>query len=89
VKASSKYLRAKGRGISNESILQAVLERDALVAKKSRKQRQREEEVLAKSTKVSEPEPIETSQEPVEEVSINIENIDAFEPIDFDDIRRA
>jgi putative transposase len=68
VKASSKYLRAKGRGISNESILQAVLERDALVAKKSRKQRQREEQVLAKSTKVSEPEPIETSQEPVEEV---------------------
>ena len=86
VKASSKRLRAKGRGISNESILQAVLERDALVVKKSRKQRQREEQMLAKSTKVSEPEPIETGQEPVEEVSIDM---DAFEPIDFDDIRRA
>lgn len=88
-KASSKRLRAKGKAISNESILQETMERDALVAKKSRKQRQREEQVLAKPTIAPEPEPIEEglgNEEPDNEVA---PDLDAFEPIDFDDIRGA
>ncbi|MFQ4138992.1 Mu transposase C-terminal domain-containing protein [Nodosilinea sp. PGN35] len=88
-KASSKRLRAKGKTISNESILQETVERDALVAKKSRKQRQKEEQVLAKPARAAEPEPIEADieqEEPIDEVALNF---DAFEPIDFDDIRGA
>ncbi|MBD1875017.1 Mu transposase C-terminal domain-containing protein [Nodosilinea sp. FACHB-131] len=88
-KASSKSLRDKGKTISNESILQETVERDALVAKKSRKQRQREEQVLAKPTIAPEPELIETDldqEESTDEVALDL---DAFEPIDFDDIRGA
>lgn len=88
-KASSKRLRAKGKAISNESILQETVERDALVAKKSRKQRQKEEQVLAKPSIVSEPEPVEADcdqEEPMDEVALDL---GAFEPIDFDDIRGA
>lgn len=88
-KASSKRLRAKGKTISNESILQETMERDALVAKKSRKQRQREEQVLAKPIIAPEPEPIEEglgNEEADNEVALDL---DAFEPIDFDDIRGA
>lgn len=88
-KASSKRLRAKGKTISNESILQETVERDALVAKKSRKQRQKEEQVLAKPAIASEPELNEVDvdqEEPTDEVALDL---DAFEPIDFDDIRGA
>jgi len=88
-KASSKRLRAKGQTVSNESILQETVERDALVAKKSRKQRQKEEQVLAKPKVVPESEPIEENlgqEELNDEVALNV---DAFEPIDFDDIRGA
>ena len=88
-KASSKRLRAKGKTISNESILQETIERDALIAKKSRKQRQKEEQVLAKPKVAVEPEPVE---EDLGEEELNDEvtlNLDAFEPIDLDDIRGA
>lgn len=88
-KASRKRLRAKGKTISNESILQETMERDALVAKKSRKQRQKEEQVLAKPARTAEPEPLEADldqEEPTDEVALDL---DAFEPIDFDDIRGA
>ncbi|PSR17815.1 transposase [filamentous cyanobacterium CCP3] len=87
--ASSKRLRVKGKAISNESILQETMERDALVAKKSRKQRQKEEQVLTKPVRASEPEPTEADldhEEPTDEVALDL---DAFEPIDFDDIRGA
>ncbi|MBD2107038.1 Mu transposase C-terminal domain-containing protein [Nodosilinea sp. FACHB-13] len=88
-KASSKRLRAKGKTISNESILQETVERDALVAKKSRKQRHKEEQALAKPARVSESKLIEVDleqEEPTDEVDLAL---DAFEPIDFDDIRGA
>ena len=88
-KASSKRLRAKGKTISNESILQETVERDALVAKKSRKQRQKEEQMLAKPSMAPEPEPMVADldqEEPIDEVALDF---DAFEPIDFDDIRGA
>lgn len=65
------------------------MERDALVAKKSRKQRQKEEQVLAKPTIAPEPELIEADldqEESTDEVALDL---DAFEPIDFDDIRGA
>ncbi|MGC1217914.1 MAG: Mu transposase C-terminal domain-containing protein [Phormidesmis sp.] len=88
-KASSKRLRAKGKTISNESILQETVERDALIAKKSRKQRQKEAQVLAKPKGTLESEPVEEDLEQEElkdEVTLNL---DAFEPIDLDDIRGA
>ena len=90
-KASRDSLKAKGKTISNESILQETVERDALVAdrKKSRKQRQKEEQVLAKPAKASEPEPIEGNSEQEEPIDEVVLNLDAFEPIDFDDIRGA
>ncbi len=43
-KASAKRLREQGKNLSNESILQEVIEREATVKKKTRKQRQKEEQ---------------------------------------------
>ena len=88
-KAGSKRLRASGKSISNESILQEVLERDALVAKKSRKQIQKAEQLLAKPKASVTPEPVDT--EPIndgQDVEAILDN-NAFDPIDFDDIQGA
>ncbi|WNZ47518.1 Mu transposase C-terminal domain-containing protein [Leptolyngbya boryana CZ1] len=90
-KASSRRLRQAGKALSNEAILQEALERDALVAKKkSRKERQKEEQKLVRS----QPEKIveqETDQpcelieaEPGIEMNLGAE---AFAPIDFDELR--
>lgn len=43
-RASAKRLREKGKSLHNESILQEVIERDAVTAKATRKQRQRQEQ---------------------------------------------
>ncbi len=52
---ASRRLRAAGKTISNESLLQEVLERDAFVAsKKSRKERQKLEQAILRSTLVDE-----------------------------------
>jgi len=69
--------------------LQETVERDALIAKKSRKQRQKEAQVLAKPKGALESVPVE---EDLGEEELNDEvtlNLDAFEPIDLDDIRGA
>lgn len=83
-KASSKRLRTAGKTLSNESILQEVMEREATVAKKSRKQRQKAEQALAKPKATPEPEPVEPEEdEPEVEESLEM----AFDPIDFDELR--
>lgn len=90
-KASSRRIRRAGKTLSNEAILQEALERDALVAKKkSRKERQKEEQKLARlqpekpveQRVVQLPEPIEA--EPEIEIGLGTE---VFAPIDFDDLR--
>lgn len=92
-KASARRLRQAGKTLSNEAILQESLERDALVAKKkSRKDRQKEEQKLARSqpekpvkqtpTQLTEPE----QTEPQPEIEINLGS-EAFAPIDFDELR--
>lgn len=69
---------------SNQAIHQEALERDALVTKKSRKQRQKEEQLQVRQP-VQEPvETEETLEEPEAEVDLDVE---AFEAIDFDDLR--
>lgn len=53
--AASRKLRTAGKTISNQSLLQEVLERDALVAsKKSRKERQKLEQAVLRSAVVDE-----------------------------------
>lgn len=97
-KASSKRLREAGKAISNESILQESIERDALLAKKNRKQRRKAEQAVVKAQKLLEvdpdpPELPERFDDVVEEDDAlgGEEDLDlgAFEPIDFDDIRGA
>jgi putative transposase len=91
-KASSRRLRAAGKTLSNEAILQEALERDALTdGKKNRKQRQKEEQKLVRlqpekpdeklTLPVVEPEP----EEPQPAIEV-ISDLDAFEPIDFDEL---
>jgi len=53
--AASRRLRTAGKTISNQSLLQEVIERDALVAsKKSRKERQKLEQAVMRSAGVDE-----------------------------------
>lgn len=88
-KASSKRLRAVGKAISNDSILQEALERDALVQKKSRKERQKEEQKRAKPEPALKTEPADV-EELVEEVTTEPElDMTAFSPIDFDELHEA
>ena len=91
-KASSKRLRTAGKSISNESILQEAMERDVLVAKKDRKQRRKDEQASAKVQSlpmvIQEPPEVDPMGEEAPEVEVVLD-IDAFEPIDFDDLRGA
>lgn len=89
-KAANKRLRAAGKTLSNEAILQEAIERDALIQKKSRKQRQKAEQALAKP----QPKPLKvesTEAEPIQEESEVEVALDtaAFEVIDFDDLREG
>lgn len=87
-KVSSKRLRAAGKTLSNDSILQEALERDALVKKKSRKERQKEEQKLAKpqSQPALETESAEV-EETIEDIGVELTpDLAAFEPIDFDEL---
>jgi putative transposase len=94
-KASSKRLRTAGKAISNESILQESVERDALLAKKTRKQRRKAEQVSVQTQKLQEtasalPDLPDEAAEVEEELELDVAlDLDAFEPIDFDDIRGA
>lgn len=92
-KAASRNLRKLGKALSNESILQEALDRDAFVAqKKSRKERQKGEQKLARSQPAElqqvdvlqpvEPEPTEAEFEPD-----TTPNLQLFEPIDYDELR--
>jgi putative transposase len=95
-RASSRRLRAAGKALSNEAIHQEVLDRDALVkGKKNRKQRQKEEQKIARS----QPEPPIKEQTPLPETPVKPEQLqlqldaevnlgaESFEPIDFDALR--
>jgi putative transposase len=93
-KASSQRIRKAGKALSNESILLEVVERDALVnssiTKKTRKQRQKEEQQLLKP--LSEPVMEESFELPISEVmeselGIDLDLDDDFAPIDFDELR--
>lgn len=93
-KAASRRLRAAGKTVSNQAMLQEVLERDALTeTKKNRKQRQKEEQKLARSQSVQPvnqpPSPTTATVEPeapqpVVEVDFGAE---PFDPIDFEELR--
>ena len=93
-KASSQRLRAAGKTLSNEALLQEALERDALVNKKNRKQRQKEEQKMMRSpsdlsSKQTAPEPLkhQASETPFEPEVETTRSVAAFEPIDFDALR--
>jgi len=93
-KASSKRLRAAGKTLSNEALLQEAVERDALANKKNRKQRQKEEQKLIRSpsdlsSKQTAPEPLkhQASETPFEPEVETTRSVAAFEPIDFDALR--
>ena len=65
-KASAKRLRDKGKTLNNESMLQELIEREATVKKKTRKQRQKEEQHYKQSQPlpmIKEGELIETPRE--------------------------
>lgn len=67
-KASAKSLRAKGKSLHNESILQEVIERDAATKKATRKQRQRQEQNYTQ--------PISIEEDTVaEEISIEVVDV--------------
>lgn len=92
-KASSRRIRQAGKSLSNEAILQEALERDAVVAKKkSRKDRQKEEQKLVRSQPekpveqaiIQTPEPESVEMEPELEIDLGTE---AFAPIDLDELR--
>ena len=90
-KASAKRLRNAGKTISNQSILQEVIEREALVErKKTRKQRQKEEQSYKQVQPVLESESIESQAieaETVEEkTDLESESID-IEVWDYEQMR--
>lgn len=65
-KASAKKLKEKGKALTNESILQEFIEREATVKKKTRKQRQKEEQTykpVPALPKTEEEDLIETQEE--------------------------
>jgi len=76
--ASSRRIRNAGKTVSNQSLLQEVVERDAVVTKKkNRKERQKLEQALLQTeNKTLEQQPLEEVEEeikPVEEVDSQIE----------------
>ncbi|XHX78383.1 MAG: Mu transposase C-terminal domain-containing protein [Stenomitos frigidus ULC029] len=86
-KASRRRLREAGKKLSNEAIFYNVLEEDASVKKKSRKERQQEEQKLARSQpeKAVEQTMLQPP-EPQPEIAIDFGLVD-FMPIDFDDLK--
>jgi putative transposase len=82
-KASAKKLRSAGKTISNQSILQEVIEREALVEKKSRKQRQKAEQAYKQE---KQPSIIETV-EAVEPETLTQTEVDDIEVWDYDQLR--
>jgi putative transposase len=86
-KASSRRLREAGKTLSNEAIFSNALEEDASLKKKSRKERQKEEQKLVRSQpeKLIE-QPIAQATEPEPEIAIDFGLAD-FTPIDFDDLK--
>ncbi|ELR99640.1 Mu transposase C-terminal domain-containing protein [Gloeocapsa sp. PCC 73106] len=84
-KASAKKLREAGKTISNQSILQEVIEREALVEKKSRKQRQKTEQAYKQEKKSSRVETVE-AVEPESETLTETE-VDDIEVWDYEQLR--
>ncbi|OUC12067.1 MAG: transposase [Alkalinema sp. CACIAM 70d] len=90
--ASSSRRKEAGKSLSNTAIFQEVLDRDALVnSKKSRKQRHKEEQKIARSetetpktgaVSVEQPETAPTELE----VALDLET-ETFEPIDFEELQ--
>lgn len=92
-KASSRRIRSAGKALSNEAIHQEVLERDALTSsKKSRKQRQKDEQTRVRSQTDSKekaviPPSIELSAEEAQPEPVLELTEAAFAPIDFDELQ--
>jgi putative transposase len=95
-RASSRRLRTAGKTLSNEAIHQEVLDREALVkGKKNRKQRQKEEQKIARSQPESPIEELTLPPKPLvkpEQLQLQLDaevdsGSESFESIDFDTLR--
>ncbi len=60
-KASAKRLRQKAKTVNNQAIIQEVIEREAIVKKKTRKQRQKQEQSYKKTPQLPELSEVESS----------------------------
>ncbi|BAQ60391.1 Tn552 transposase [Geminocystis sp. NIES-3708] len=84
-KASAKRLREKEKNISNEAILQEVIDREVTIKNKSRKQRQKEEQSYKKTPSLPVIEKEQESFEQVEEILLDTD--DDFEVWDLDEMK--
>ena len=83
-KASAKKLRDKGKTLNNQAILQEVIEREATVKKKTRKQRQKEEQ----SYKQPQPLLIAEDDESIEITSEDNDRVSEVEDIEVWDLEQ-
>jgi putative transposase len=85
--SSAKRLRDQGKTVSNQAILQEVIEREALVdSKKNRKQRQKEEQTYKQSKPITFIAEVETETQQLTEVDVNSKSAD-IEIWDDDEMR--
>ena len=85
-KASAKRLREKGKTLTNDSILQEFIEREATVKKKTRKQRQKEEQTYKPVPAFPKPEEEDLIETQEEETNMTLE-IDEIEVWDLEAMR--
>ena len=85
--ASAKRLRYQGKTVSNQAIMQEVIEREALVeSKKNRKQRQKEEQSYRQLKPITFVAEVETETQQLNEVDVNSESAD-IEVWDYEEMR--
>ncbi len=85
--SSAKRLRDRGKNVSNQAILQEVIERESLVdSKKNRKQRQKEEQTYKQSKPITFIAEVETETQQLTEVDVNSKSAD-IEIWDDDEMR--
>jgi putative transposase len=86
-KASAKKLKEKGKALTNESILQEFIEREATVKKKTRKQRQKEEQTYKPVPTLPKPEEEDLIETQEEETNLTSE-IDDIEVWDLEEMKK-
>ncbi len=80
-------MRDRGKNVSNQAILQEVIERESLVdSKKNRKQRQKEEQTYKQSKPITFIAKVETEPQQLTEVDVNSKSAD-IEIWDYDEMR--